>query len=213
MSDRYERSTKVRRHKEEPRSGPIEGLKCKIPPFLGDGNVETYLEWETKMDQNLECFEYELTKVRLVTFEFGEYTLVWWNQFVGDGKDKERERPRKNNNLEKGSVPSQGQKEEATPPNLSSSRSSSIKCFKCFGKGHIVSQCSNRRTLDLRDDGHIESESSHEASSSCSEVEFSSESSHYERDLLMGRRLMSSLVGKDSDSQRKNIFHSRCLVM
>ncbi|RDX79393.1 hypothetical protein CR513_40195, partial [Mucuna pruriens] len=64
----------------------------------------------------------------------------------------------------------------------------------------------------LRDDGHIKNESPHEGFSSSSKVESSSDSSHDEGDLLMEKSLMSNLVGEDSDSQRENIFRSRCLV-
>ncbi|RDY08495.1 hypothetical protein CR513_07266, partial [Mucuna pruriens] len=53
------------------------------------------------------------------------------------------------------------------------------------GNGHISSQCPNRRTMVLRNDGHIESGSSYEGSSSSNKVEYSSDSSHYEGDLLM----------------------------
>ncbi|RDX89063.1 hypothetical protein CR513_29263, partial [Mucuna pruriens] len=57
------------------------------------------------------------------------------------------------------------------------------------------------------------SESSGEETSSTSESESSSEDSHYKGDLFMVRRLMSSQVVKEAENQRKNIFHSRCLVM
>ena len=40
----------------------------------------------------------------------------------------------------------------------SSSRSCDIKCFKCQGVGHIVSQCPNIRAMILLDNGDIESE-------------------------------------------------------
>ena len=33
-----------------------------------------------------------------------------------------------------------------------------IKYFKCQGKGHIASQCPNKRVIGLRDDGEIETE-------------------------------------------------------
>ncbi|RDY00796.1 hypothetical protein CR513_15970, partial [Mucuna pruriens] len=48
-------------------------------------------------------------------------------------KGKEKERPRKDMNLKKGSEPSQGRNKEKASPNPSSSKSSNIKCFKCFG--------------------------------------------------------------------------------
>ncbi|RDX79655.1 hypothetical protein CR513_39899, partial [Mucuna pruriens] len=47
-------------------------LYGKIPPFLGDCKLNSYLNWELK------CFDYhERMKVRLVT-------LVGWNQVQGD---------------------------------------------------------------------------------------------------------------------------------
>ncbi|RDX70621.1 hypothetical protein CR513_50124, partial [Mucuna pruriens] len=59
----------------------------------------------------------------------------------------------------------------------------------------------------------VESESSHEGSSSSSEVESSIDSSYCEGDLLTVKKLMSSLVNEDIDSQRENIYHFRCQVM
>nr|ACN78969.1 truncated putative gag polyprotein [Glycine max]ACN78976.1 truncated putative gag polyprotein [Glycine max] len=67
-------------------------------------------------------------------------------------------------------------------------------------KGHIVSQCPNKRTMVVLGNGNIISASSSSSSSSYS-------------DLLMVRRLMGS-VCKDRDETRKeNIFHTRCMVM
>ena len=40
----------------------------------------------------------------------------------------------------------------------SSTRNRDIKCFKCQGRGHVVSQCPNKRVIVLRDDGEIEFE-------------------------------------------------------
>ena len=36
---------------------------------------------------------------------------------------------------------------------LKKARSSEIKCFKCLGKGHIASQCPNKKTMLLKEDG------------------------------------------------------------
>jgi len=38
-------------------------------------------------------------------------------------------------------------------------RDRDIKCFKCLGKGHIASQCQNRRVMLTRDNREVESES------------------------------------------------------
>ena len=39
-----------------------------------------------------------------------------------------------------------------------SSKHSTIKCFKCLGSGHIASQCPNRKVMFMRDNGVIDSE-------------------------------------------------------
>ncbi|KAL4360777.1 hypothetical protein GQ457_04G019840 [Hibiscus cannabinus] len=41
-------------------------------------------------------------------------------------------------------------------------RSRDVQCFKCLGRGHIASQCPNRNTMLLRDDGEVESEQEEE---------------------------------------------------
>ena len=40
----------------------------------------------------------------------------------------------------------------------SSARNRDIKCFKCQGRGHIASQCPNKRTMLVRADGEYETE-------------------------------------------------------
>ncbi|RDX85048.1 hypothetical protein CR513_33803, partial [Mucuna pruriens] len=74
-----------------------------------------------------------------------------------------------------------------------------------------------RRRVSLQKDhsfkgnGKVESESSQKDLSS-SEGESSNGESYCEGELLMMRRLMSTLVEKDAKSQRENIFHSKYLV-
>ncbi|RDX94553.1 hypothetical protein CR513_23048, partial [Mucuna pruriens] len=82
-----------------------------------------------------------------------------------------------------------------------------IKCFKCMGKWYIAFQCPNKRFMVLRENEEVESEKT----SSLSGGESFSEGSHYEGDLLMVRRLMTNLVGEDTEIQRETIFNSRCL--
>ncbi|RDY10197.1 hypothetical protein CR513_05328, partial [Mucuna pruriens] len=77
------------------------------------------------------------------------------------GRGKERGGSRKDKNPRKGSETPKGRKEERIRTPSSSSRSSSNICFKCFSKGHIASQCPNKRTMVLRENGKVESESLH----------------------------------------------------
>ena len=60
--------------------------------------------------------------------------------------------------------------------------------------------------------GKVDSKSSNGSHSSSIELEDDGFLPPKERDLLMVRRLMGSLCKDKDDTQRKNIFHSRCLV-
>ncbi|RDX83039.1 hypothetical protein CR513_36088, partial [Mucuna pruriens] len=82
-STRNEGHRQPRRHREEPRRGEMDGLKCKIAPFLGESYLDGYLDWEMKVEQIFECFDFnDRMKVKLVTLEFSGYALVWWNQVL-----------------------------------------------------------------------------------------------------------------------------------
>ncbi|RDY01004.1 hypothetical protein CR513_15731, partial [Mucuna pruriens] len=122
-----------------------------------------------------------------------------WN---GKEKEKEKEKVRREKSPKQGSRKDLAIIHTPNPP-----RTSSIKCFKCLGKGHRVSQCPNRRAMVLRDNGEVESESSRVERSSSSEVKTSNEESHYEGDLLM----VALLVMRPRHNE--NIFHSRYLVL
>ncbi|XP_016729992.1 uncharacterized protein [Gossypium hirsutum] len=96
-------------------------------------------------------------------------------------------------------------------PESSFNQNWDIKCFKCLGRGHIASQCPNRRTMVLRADGEIETEDEEEKESkSTSEVEEDLEQP-MEGELLVVKRSL-SLQGMENDLQRENIFHTRCQV-
>ncbi|RDX99852.1 hypothetical protein CR513_17032, partial [Mucuna pruriens] len=114
------------------------------------------------------------------------------------GKERREDKPRKDKSPKKGNAPSQGQKQEVNIFTPNTSKSSNIKCFKCLGKGHTASQFPNKRTMILKENGEIESESSQEESTS--ESQFSSEEAPYEEDLLMklpnSKRKYFSFLGK-----------------
>ncbi|KAF1879709.1 hypothetical protein Lal_00044253, partial [Lupinus albus] len=47
-----------RRHEED----RLEGVKIKVPTFIGKNDPEAYLEWELKMEQVFECNSYQENK-------------------------------------------------------------------------------------------------------------------------------------------------------
>ncbi|RDY08298.1 hypothetical protein CR513_07489, partial [Mucuna pruriens] len=129
------------------------------------------------------------------------------------------EQPIKDKSPKNGSLLPQGRKEEKILliPVLAS-KSSNIKCFGCLGKGHIASQCPNKRSMILREDGTMDNKSSRDKSSSISEIGLAmSDFSPDNGDLLMVRCLMSAHVGNyvllTLDDSDRHIFHSRCHIL
>ncbi|RDY08291.1 hypothetical protein CR513_07482, partial [Mucuna pruriens] len=47
----------------------------------GKGDVETFWDWEMKVDQVMKCFTYnDYEKVRMMAYEFRGYALELWDQ-------------------------------------------------------------------------------------------------------------------------------------
>ncbi|RDX58687.1 hypothetical protein CR513_61981, partial [Mucuna pruriens] len=135
-----------------------------------------------------------------------EYTRKAYGGSSGwKGKEREKDRARREKSPKKGSKPSISRKELTPMP----PRTSSIKCFKCLEKRYINSQCPNKSVMIVKDDGEIGSENSVRKVSTSSKSESLSDGSHYEGDLLVVRRLMNSNVRGEAKTQRENIFYSR----
>ncbi|XP_019164431.1 PREDICTED: uncharacterized protein LOC109160611 [Ipomoea nil] len=101
------------------------------------------------------------------------------------------------------------------------SRPRNIKCFKCQGRGHIAKVCPNKVNMTIKK-GRIVTDS--EQSDSKEETEEESDSREeelletdneevlegpIEGDTLMVRRML-NIQATGDESQRENIFHSRC---
>src|SRR2546421_1157793 len=96
-----------------------------------------------------------------------------------------------------------------------------IKCFKCLGHGHIASQCPNRKVMLLTPQGEVESETEEEnnVEAKC-DSEADCESGDDEHvlaaecgEVLITRRVLNMQPKDDFQSQRENLFHTRCLIM
>ncbi|RDX70643.1 hypothetical protein CR513_50094, partial [Mucuna pruriens] len=161
-----------------------------------------------------ECYkDMEVALVRANVLDSNEATMACFKRCLTlkkpypngpsswSGKEKEKDKLRKEKNPNKGSFPPQGRKEEIMMPGLAStSKNNSVKCFKCLGKRHISSQYPNKRSMILREDETVDSESSWDESSSISKLDLSSDYSHNDKDLVMVRHLMSAQIGNDDDS-------------
>ncbi|PUZ60902.1 hypothetical protein GQ55_4G211200 [Panicum hallii var. hallii] len=56
-------------------------VKVSIPPFSSKENTDDYFEWETKVEQIFDLYEYPAEKkVKLAAIEFKGYAITWWNQ-------------------------------------------------------------------------------------------------------------------------------------
>ncbi|KAL2225684.1 UNVERIFIED_CONTAM: hypothetical protein Sindi_2956500, partial [Sesamum indicum] len=85
-------------------------------------------------------------------------------------------------------------------PEPNSSRNRDIKCFKCQGRGHIASECPNRRTMIFNNHGELETKE---------EITDKEESSKEDCD---GERTLSAQMLEEDNCRRENLFHTRCQV-
>nr|KYP53282.1 hypothetical protein KK1_024909 [Cajanus cajan] len=92
------------------------------------------------------------------------------------------------------------------------------KFFKCLGRGHIASQCPNKKVIISRgqdiyssQDEATTSPSSSEDEEEASEGESCEVTYPYNGELLMMRRVLNNQPS-DTQSQRENIFHTRCNI-
>nr|KYP54990.1 Retrotransposon-derived protein PEG10 [Cajanus cajan] len=96
------------------------------------------------------------------------------------------------------------------------SKSSEIKCFKCLGRGHIASQCPTKKTMVLKAQDHYSSLDEATSSSSSSEeeaIDSEEEILPCEGDLLLVRRLLNNQSSEIDQSQRENLFQTKCKVL
>ncbi|XP_010527366.1 PREDICTED: uncharacterized protein LOC104804721 [Tarenaya hassleriana] len=86
-------------------------------------------------------------------------------------------------------------------------RTREIMCYKCRGRGHMARDCPNSRVMIITDKGEYESLDEEEADDLEEEIEYPDSG-----ELLVTRRVLSTMVNPDETAQRETIFHTRCTI-
>ncbi|XP_040952795.1 uncharacterized protein [Gossypium hirsutum] len=205
----------------------ISNIKVAIPSFQGRSDPDAYLTWESKGNRSVEDYfkEMEMSMMRANIVEDREATMarflaglnseianivemqhyVELDDMVHMAIKIEKQAPQpplRIRELGESSKPKPpiADNGRGKQPMVAPERSRDIQYFKCLGRGHVASQCPNRRVMLMREDGEIESDSEedvHELPTKEDE----------ENDL----EITESGQVKD-EQQRETIFHTRCKV-
>ena len=191
------------------RSNTREDEDATIARFLNGLNYEIRDVVELHHFMDIEELVHQASKVEQQLKRKSTYKKHSSNKDFSHWKDKHK---KEESSTLASAKEGKSSKYKDPPP---SSSHSSIKCFKCLGRGHIASNCPNKRSMislgkDLYETASSSSHSSSHSSSSDNEIEC--EVPHVEGDLLMVRRLLGVQIKDNDNSQRENIFHTRCLV-
>ena len=98
----------------------------------------------------------------------------------------------------------------------SPTKTSNQKCFKCLGFRHIAANCPSKTTMMVKG-GVVVSDHSSRTIRFRSPTSSKSQSENEceipcEGDLLVIRRMLETIPKPLDDTQRENIFHTRCLI-
>jgi len=139
-------------HRRENERKPQEA-NINLPNFHGKDNVEAYLDWKIKVEKKL--------KRKSTLKSYGSHSYPKKDQGLGIlGAAPSKPKDDKGKTIEK------------QPPKASmQEKTSSIKCFKCLGRGHITSQCPTKKTMIMRSQDIYSSQDEATTSPSSSESE------------------------------------------
>ena len=139
-------------HMREKERKPQEA-NINLPYFHGKDNVEANLDWEIKVEQQL--------KKKSTSKSYGSHSYPKKDQGQGIlGVTPSNPKDDEGKTIEK-----------QAPKASMQEKTSSIKCFKCLGRGHITSQCPTTKTMIMRDQDIYSSQDEATTSPSSSESE------------------------------------------
>ncbi|KAL5191021.1 putative mitochondrial protein [Glycine soja] len=139
-------------HRRENGRKPQE-VNIKLSYFHGKDNVEANLDWEIRVEQQL--------KRKSTSKSYGSHSYPKKDQGQGIlGVRPSKPKDDKGKTIEK--QPLKASIQEKT---------SSMKCFKCLGRGHITSQCPTKKTMIMRGQDIYSSQDEATTSPSSSESE------------------------------------------
>ncbi|KAL5193356.1 hypothetical protein HKD37_20G055589 [Glycine soja] len=115
--------------------------------FHGKDNVETNLDWEIRVEQQL--------KRKSTSKSYGSHSYPKKDQGQGI----------------LGMTPSKSKDDKGKTIENMQEKTSSMKCFKCLGRGHIISQCLTKKTMIMRGQDIYSSQDEATTSPSSSESE------------------------------------------
>ncbi|RZB60509.1 hypothetical protein D0Y65_043320 [Glycine soja] len=139
-------------HRREKERKPQEA-NINLSYFHGKDNVEANLDWEIRVEQQL--------KKKSTSKSYGSHSYPKKDQGQGIlGVTPSKPKDDKGKAIEK-----------QAPKASMQEKTSSIKCFKCLGRGHITSQCPTTKTMIMRGQDIYSSQDEATTSPSSSESE------------------------------------------
>ena len=118
-------------HRREKERKPQEA-NINLPYFHGKDNVEAYLDWEIRVEQKL--------KRKPTSKSYDSHSYPKKDQGQGIlGVTPSKPKDDKGKAIEK-----------QAPKASMQEKTSSIKCFKCLGRGHVTSKCPTMKTMIMR---------------------------------------------------------------
>ncbi|KAF7821062.1 uncharacterized protein G2W53_026517 [Senna tora] len=208
----------------------VEDLKVTMSKFLGGMKreiadvveLQNYVEMEelVNLAMKVEKQRKQINSARSSSSSSNNWRPKW-SKFDEKKKGYNSGSKEKVEEVDKGKGRSTSIQQGNSEPSFKQSKHRDIRCFKCQGRGHISSNCPNRKTMLIRGD-EIVSESEHDNDSDSSHPSMPSLEDCSDLDdnvvfaergeSLVTRRALNLNVKEESLEQRENIFHTKCLV-